>query len=105
MIHECPECGKPMFHINITTLTGICSGCGYQLEIDEETWNLKYDDGYNILREILKYNGGGREHLIKMFELDKQNSYHAKYLLTPDVLEILKHEAPKIFNQLQNNRS
>jgi hypothetical protein len=100
MTCDCPECGSYSFDVSIMDFVGRCTNCTYEEEIDKDTWNLKYDDGYKILRGILKYNEEKRLGLIKKFNLDKPNSQHLKFLLTPDVLKTLEKEAPHVYKKV-----
>lgn len=99
-IEECPKCGKFSFDIDISTHIGKCRNCGYQQKIDENLWNVRYDDGYKALRAALKYSDLRREHIIEYFGLDKPDSPFAKYLLTGEVLEELVKEAPEAYSRL-----
>ncbi|MBU2560518.1 hypothetical protein KKA03_06450 [archaeon] len=100
MTCDCPECGSYTFDVSIMDFVGRCSNCTYEEEITKDTWNLKYDDGYKMFRAMMKYNIKKREALIKKFKLDRPNSVHAKFLLTPDVVTVLQKEAPQTLKQV-----
>jgi predicted nucleic-acid-binding Zn-ribbon protein len=100
MTSDCPKCGKYTFKVNAPNFIGRCHNCGYEEIIDKDTWNLKYDDGYKILRGILKFSRKERDGLIKILSLDDPNSHHSKFLLTEDVLTVLEKEEPKTFTRL-----
>jgi hypothetical protein len=99
-LEECPNCKKFSFHIDSKKQIGICNDCGYQEHIDQNVWNLKYDTGYKELRAVLKCSSLRRNHVIVYFELEKPNSPYAPYLLTNDVIDALKQEAPEIYSNL-----
>ena len=99
-VEECPKCKKFTFHIDLKAQTGICKVCGHEEKVDNRIWNLRYDAGYKELRAVLKCSNLRREHVIKYFELEKPNSPFAQYLLTSEVIEALKEEAPRIYSDL-----